>query len=389
MNQIPCDIFAILNSVNNAAFVTDENHTIVFWSRLLSDYSKIDSSAVIGRNLFDYFPNLQNQRFQQRIKLVLEDGIPQSFSSQLNTYIIPCMLSDGSFRIQHTTVTRFAIANNDVFLVYSIKDITEESKQIIKLRELRNSALEQINERIKTEEKLRELNASKDRFFSIISHDLKNPLGALLGFVQILKDDLETLSMDEIRQFVDSIDEISGNINELTLMLLDWSRTQLKNALPQFESLDLEDLVGALYPLYAPLASRKGIKLTLAIVPEMTVFADKNMLLTVFRNLISNAIKFTRNEGEISIRGRVEAGNTIVEIADNGVGMEPIDVKNLFRLDKTVSRRGTNNETGTGLGLLLCKEFVEINNGNISVASSVGNGTTFTLKFKQHVGTVS
>jgi PAS domain S-box-containing protein len=372
--------FAVLNYVDNAVFVTDHDLHIVFWSDLLTQYSKLTPSDVSGKNLYALFPHLDNTLFKSRINIVLDQGLPQAFSSQLNKYIIPAKLPDGSFRVQNTTVTRFQEENNS-FLIFSIKDITEENKQIGKYRELRDNALRQINERIKVEEKLKELNSSKDRFFSIISHDLKSPLSALLGFVQILHEEFDSLSPEEVREFIASVNMISRNINDLVLSLLDWSRIQLSNALPQEELVPLPDIFSSLSRLFGPVAGQKEIALEFQYLPNQVINIDKNMLLTVMRNLLSNALKFTNKGGKVTVIVSQSANGTTINVNDNGVGIPEENLKNLFRIDKKISTTGTGNETGTGLGLLLCKDFVEANNGTISVESEVGKGSSFTISF--------
>lgn len=243
---------------------------------------------------------------------------------------------------------------------------------------------EQKEELLKLNEQLREVIATKDKFFSIIAHDLKSPYQGLLGYSQILSTEYETLSENEKISFIKSIEELSQNSFKLLENLLEWSRLQTGKMVFDPENFNL---LLELYPtlgLLKQTALNKQIEMNYTIDNSLFVYADKNMLSTIIRNLVSNAIKFTNAGGKISVSAENKKDFVIVSVADNGVGMPKSTVDTLFNLIKTVSTRGTANEEGTGLGLTLCKEMINLHGGEIWAESQVGNGTTFyfTLKMK-------
>ncbi|MFA7419149.1 MAG: ATP-binding protein [Melioribacteraceae bacterium] len=224
---------------------------------------------------------------------------------------------------------------------------------------------------------LKEANQSKDKFFSIIAHDLKSPFQGLLGYSQILSTEYDTLSEEEKKLFISSIDELSISAYKLLENLLEWSRLQTGKMAFNPEQLNL---LIELYPtlsLVKQTAWNKEIELTYSIDNSIFVQADKNMLSTIVRNLISNSIKFTKPGGLINVTSKVVDNFVELSISDTGVGMSKNDLEKLFKLDKTISTKGTANEEGTGLGLLLCKEMINQHKGKIWVESELGKGTTF------------
>ena len=227
-------------------------------------------------------------------------------------------------------------------------------------------------------EQLKQLNASKDRFFSIIAHDLRNPFTAVLGFADILAKDAHELNPDEIKEFSSGLYSQSKAIFDLLENLLDWSRIQTGRMEYNPENINLCEFVKELMSVFSSLLSQKNIGLNINCDPGIKVFADENMLSTVFRNLTSNAIKFTNEAGSIFIDAK-ELDDKFVEVSvrDTGVGI-PLDAREiLFNIDVHISTKGTNNEEGTGLGLILCKDLVNKNGGEIHLESEVGKGTTF------------
>lgn len=234
----------------------------------------------------------------------------------------------------------------------------------------------QINEKNKA---LEELNATKDKFFSIISHDLKGPLNSLTSFSNLLINHTAHLSKEEIQMLATDLDKSVKGLFSLLENLLEWSRSQSGDIELKPEVLDLNNLIDQCTALLSKTAENKNIRL---ITPEffnLSIMADRNSISTVIRNLISNALKFTPASGEVRVEVRESSNMVIVSIADNGVGMSQEVVSKLFRIDKKHSTKGTANEKGTGLGLILCKEFVEKNGGTISVESKEAQGSTFTF----------
>jgi signal transduction histidine kinase len=228
-----------------------------------------------------------------------------------------------------------------------------------------------------SELKLKELNASKDKFFSIIAHDLRNPFGAVLGFAEILYREAKELSSDEIIEYSSYILQQSRTIYDLLENLLSWSRIQTGRIEFKPEPLPLFDCVNEIVTINQSVALKKQIELAYDCAPDLNIFADRNMLLTVLRNLTSNAMKFTEPGGSVKIRATSPNDEIRISVRDSGIGMSSEDIQKLFKIDTHHSTIGTNEEKGSGLGLVLCKEFIEKHNGRIWVESQPGAGSEF------------
>jgi PAS domain S-box-containing protein len=224
---------------------------------------------------------------------------------------------------------------------------------------------------------LKDLNATKDKFFSIIAHDLKGPFNAILGFSDLLVESYDDFSEDEKKNFIRNIKIASDSTYKLLENLLDWSRLQTGKINPKPELIDLSLLTLENISVLKSMADNKQIRLYSSIQFDTKVFADANMVRTILRNLISNAIKFTRIGGEVEINANAKNGMIQVCVCDNGVGISPQRLRMLFRIDEKLSTKGTANETGTGLGLLLCKEMIERQGGHMRVESKPEQGSRF------------
>lgn len=226
---------------------------------------------------------------------------------------------------------------------------------------------------------LNELNQTKDKFFSIIAHDLKNPFVTLLGFSEILLSDFKDLQTDEILYYINEMKQSADLSFNLLQNLLQWSRSQTGRIEFHPQQLNLKNIVDQNVLLVDKTAEKKLIKIVNNVHTDLFAKADEDMLNTIIRNILTNAIKFTNRNGSIT----VDAGSTKnfaqVMIKDSGVGMDSATIDKLFRLDVSHTTAGTEKEAGTGLGLILCKEFVEKNGGKIWAESELGVGTTFSF----------
>ena len=255
-----------------------------------------------------------------------------------------------------------------------------------------NSMVTQLDSTIKTlikqDQELLEINATKDKFFSIIAHDLKGPLGSFRNLITLLSEDFQQLNIDEIKEILVVIRESSNNLLSLLENLLIWSRKQRGQILSSPSIIDIYSVSEQVFSLLNALALVKGITLESRITNETYLYADENLTDTVLRNIVSNAIKFTPVGGKIIVTAKEfsEDDNYIVlSVIDNGVGMEDAIKQKLFKLDMYSSAPGTAGEEGTGLGLIICKEFVKLMDGKIWVESELNVGTTisFILPKKQ------
>jgi len=229
----------------------------------------------------------------------------------------------------------------------------------------------------KSEENLRRLNSAKDRFLSIIGHDLRNPLSSVIGFSELLIKQLEEKNYKDALEFAEIINRSSIQAVDLLKNLLLWAKTKSGRLDYSPEILDCNSLVSEVVHLLQETAKNKSITITNNTRAGLMVFSDRDVSHLILRNLISNGIKFTPEGGEIVIGTEINQNDVIISVADNGVGMEKDELENLFHLDHKHTSPGTDNETGTGLGLLLCKEFTDMYCGEIWAESIPGKGSTF------------
>lgn len=246
-------------------------------------------------------------------------------------------------------------------------------KKAKKTISLQNDELEQ------QRKKLHELNASKDKFFSIIAHDLRNPIAGFLNLTDILSENFSSFSEKESKEFIDLMNHASKQLYNLLENLLQWSRSQTGSIPYEPKIVALKPVIENTIDLLMMNIENKKIKVHIKVNDQCKVYADENMITTVIRNLLSNSIKFSNMNGLITLRADCAEDKVEVSIIDNGVGMKKDDQEKLFRIDKHHTTQGTSNETGSGLGLILCKEFVERNGGKIWVESDLNKGSTFSF----------
>lgn len=228
-------------------------------------------------------------------------------------------------------------------------------------------------------EELKILNANKDKLFSIVAHDLRSPFFALLGLGEILANEIDTLTMEEIKKFTS---ELHNSINvqyKFLENLLEWSRLQLGKVDFSPSEVNLHHAVVVVFNRLTGLAVRKSIQLINEVNDSVAVYSDENVLQSILHNLVTNGIKFTNENGEIRVYSKQENSFIHISVKDNGVGIPEENVAKLFAIEQQHSTRGTANERGTGLGLLICKELIEKHGGIILVESEIGVGTTFTF----------
>jgi len=232
-------------------------------------------------------------------------------------------------------------------------------------------------------EELEESNKTKDKFFSLIAHDLRNPFQAILGYSEMMLDDVDEASKEELRTGLEQIQSSSNSLLKLVEHLLSWASLHTGKITAKPEKVNLRELIEQNNQLFEHVAHQKDITLSSETEPDLYMNADLNMLQTILRNLISNAIKFTDKGGIICTRLQQQGNHYIIEVEDNGIGMPQKMVDKLLRLDTNTSRMGTDEERGTGLGLLICQEMVALHHGTIDVNSTEGSGTKFTLSFPE------
>jgi signal transduction histidine kinase len=227
--------------------------------------------------------------------------------------------------------------------------------------------------------------AQKDKFFSIMAHDLKTPLNSILGFSELLLERVRENDLEGIEEFADVIHKSSVNVVDLLTNLTVWSRTQTGRTNYNPQSINLLSLVEENMLLFLNIAKNKRIEIRHEVDGNMSVYVDIGMGKALLRNLISNAIKFTPMGGYIVISTLEQSNGVTVSVKDNGVGISERDMEKLFRIDEIHTTNGTHDEHGTGMGLIICKEFVEIHGGKIWVDSLQGKGSVFSFTLPHNV----
>lgn len=237
------------------------------------------------------------------------------------------------------------------------------------------------------EKELLELNASKDKFFSIISHDLRNPLQGFLGLTDLVVAEFEDFTPEDLKTAVQEINNSAKRLNKLLENLLTWSRLQIGKIKFEPVEINLKILADEVIKMFQDTASNKNIKIINKVSPDSNIFSDRFSIETIMRNLVSNAIKYSYSNGEVIIGENNVNGYLKIMVLDNGIGMTGDEISKILRIDSDFTRIGTNNETGTGLGLILCKDLAEKLGGKIDVSSEKGKGTTFSLILPDNLAT--
>lgn len=288
------------------------------------------------------------------------------------------------FELSHTMSYRDLAVYGGIFMFialvvspYLVKVRMDAMKRNARLR----FDMRKMNENLRNaNEQLAELNASKDKFFSIISHDLRSPFNSLINLSMLLKEDGENMECSETREYADIIHNTSLKTYNLLQNLLDWSRSATGAILYEPESMHLLNVIADMVESLESSASTKQVRLDVDVKSEDIVKADRNMIATVLRNLVGNAIKFTPEGGTVTIEiADSESGWVAVSVRDTGVGIATDRIPDMFDISKVKSTPGTNDEKGSGLGLILCKEFVDYHGGRIWVDSTEGEGSVFTF----------
>lgn len=254
-----------------------------------------------------------------------------------------------------------------------------------KLAENKEKLLLDANKDLKRKtEELIKLNVTKDKFFSILAHDLKNPFGSVVNGLELLIMKNNNRSEGKFTNIIESLHKTATSTFELLEKLLEWGKIRTRKIHPQFDNININDIVHETIDLYEKAIRDKSLQINIDLEKNLLVYADHYMLSLIVRNLVSNAIKFTPKKGEIKILSEhIDDGRTEIAIVDSGIGISEEDLENLFQIDKTLSSPGTENEMGSGLGLHLCKEYAEQLFGRISVTSKLGEGSRFTISLRK------
>ena len=279
-------------------------------------------------------------------------------------------------------VAELVIANEEKLKRVAELVIAEEEKQkreaeLVIANEEKQKRLAELVIANNQLQQLLKLNTDKDLFISILAHDLRSPFNALLGLSELLIENIRQYDIDEIENFVKLIKNSAEDTFALLEDLLKWTRVQSGQIPFKPQKLSLADICKNKLDTLKTIADAKNITINLFIDEHINVFADIDMLKTILRNLVSNAIKFTNKNGAVSIFAEENSEDVTISVSDNGIGIKPNKLTKLFDISQIQTTTGTADETGSGLGLLLCKEFVEKHRGKIWVVSEYGKGSDF------------
>ncbi|MEA3443277.1 MAG: PAS domain S-box protein [Bacteroidota bacterium] len=347
---------SLIENMQDGVFIIRERK-LVFVNHALAWITGYKIDELLG---LDYSKLLKEQDIaiieRNRTKLLNEKDSKNSYETSI-------LHKDGKSVVQINLSIGVIEYEGNKAIHGTVKDITDKKRaeRILK----------------KSEKSLRMANATKDKFFSIIAHDLKNPFNAIMGFAHLLNEEYNNFSDDDKKRFIKNIWEASENTYKLVENLLQWSRAQTGKMPFQAIKIDLSTIVNENISILSPNAERKGVKLFSEISFNSNVRGDVNMLTTVVRNLLSNAIKFTNSGDKVVISCKRNKDYTEICVMDNGIGISEENQKKLFQFGEQYKTEGTANERGTGLGLILCKEFIDRHKGKLWVESEPGKGSKF------------
>lgn len=342
------------------------------------DYKK---ALDFHRKFKEIFDSLQNETMALNIQKSEEQFLSKSNRNELllerkDNEILKLKLEKSIWMKNFILGVLIAVV---VFLIMFLLQYRSKHKSNEYLEQI-NKELSLANSRlIESETKMKEWNATRDKFFSIISHDLRNPIASMVSFIRIMNRDYDSMSREEIIQLISDMKLSIEKAQDLLENLLIWTKSQTGKIPFNPEHFNFYDAVQDNVHLFQSLLSQKQISLSVFVENPANIYGDFNMIKTVLRNLLSNAVKFTKHKGNIKICFEKNEKHFVFKVIDDGLGMTQEEISLLFTPGGQRSKRGTADEKGTGIGLLICREFVERHKGNIDISSSPGKGSTFAV----------
>lgn len=348
-----------LNTMGDPVFVKDAESRLLLVNDAFCEIFKLQRKDIIGKTLAENVPLEERESFLAIDKQVIKDGVENINEESLT-------VEEGNTHFISTKKSRFTDKEQKHYLVGIIRDVTTRVKAERALQD--------------KQEELKQLIETKDRMFSIIAHDLRGPMGSLIGLSDLLRAEEDDLDDMERKEYINLIYSTVVSTKALLDNLLNWANSQRGNIKINKQQLLLFNCVEEIVDTLKNTARNKAIQIENRVSKDFNLVSDKEMLSTIIRNLISNAIKFSYPGGKVEIKAKQNPQNMSISIIDHGVGMTEEQCAELFSIHHN-STRGTANEKGSGLGLMLCKEFTEKLGGEISVVSKPNNGSRFNLNF--------
>lgn len=353
MNKELKKLSVAASETDNGIIITDKNGNIEWVNK---GFEKMYGFSLSELHL-EFGHNLKNAGRSENMESLFEKVMIEKKSVNYESKV---EAKNGDLIQVQTTLTPILDAKGDIIYMVAIDTDISKIKQV--------------------QEELSRTISAKNKLFSIIAHDLRNPFNSLLGLTELIIEQYDSLKPDELLQFITDLNSASKSTYALLLNLLDWSRSQRNKVVLESSDYKIRELIIDAMESFKPLLTKKKLSVEVDIQEEISVFVDKPTIETVFRNLISNAIKFSPQGKNIYVSASLNAGNVEIEFRDEGVGIPEENLNSIFSLEGKYSTSGTDQEKGTGLGLMLCKDFVGKNKGEISVQSKVDAGSTFKIK---------
>ncbi len=383
-------ISQIVNIADNFMLMIQKISNIILAAIPVNNVSvaRFSENGEIAEQITIPLNSMDEQSFNNLVKYVYRNAqimkldSPEKFSEILETKdprILPAFWLGFPLFNDDKVIGVFSISNTLSLPVLTDK----EGEFLLFISEQIAGALRKINytrELLEKNEQLRYLNANKDKFFSIIAHDLRNPFTGLIGLSELLAGSKYDLNEKETHEITDRLHKSIVHVYNLLEHLLTWSRIHRGGIVISFSQFNITDLIRQCVDLYQNIAESKKITFTIQSEPELQITSDESVLFVVLRNLINNAIKYSQVNGKIVIIVNNKSGFIEISVIDEGIGMEQQKLNSLFKIEETSSVPGTQNEQGTGLGLIISKEFLDKIGGTISVTSELRRGTTFTIQ---------
>ena len=341
--------------VPSGVFTVDSKKTITSWNKMAEKITGFSAEDVVGENC-----SICSMEPCEHLCGLFEDSLKKPVVNA------ECTLKTKNGNTITVAKNIDLIKDNNGEIIGGVEsfvDISERKRYEEKIKQINNE--------------LEESNKSKDRFFSIIAHDLRNPFITLLGFTEMMIEDYEDLSDQEKIEYLREMNKTSKTSYELLDNLLQWSRAQTGRIKFEPEKINLNEILQSTFELVKKTADLKNIEISTSLKDEIWLHADSDMVTIIIRNLITNALKFTRHGGQIKVDASKEDKFCKISVIDNGIGISPERIDKILKIDSTSSTDGTEGEKGTGLGLVLTQEFVKKHGGEIWIESELDKGTTF------------
>lgn len=378
-------LYLFFNQLQEGLVIVDTNDVIIFVNNQFCDLLKYSREELIGKSGFDLYYLEEDIEFMRKRNEVRKQGLSEIYETRFKR-------KDG--KIIYVQVNANPILDEDANIkgfMASCIDITDKKNEELKNKKLMQELLETkqmleqslvqknklIDELIETKQKLQISNEEKDKFFSIITHDLKNAFSGFINYIKLFSNDISSFTIQELKEILAHLKDSAESLYNLLENLLEWSK--LKRNTVRFEPIEhnLNLIMNQIISILSVNAQIKNIRIINNIPDNINLYIDPRLYNTIIRNILQNSIKFTNKDGIVIINYLEDNDNQIVIIEDNGIGMDDYIKANLFSLNKKINREGTSGESSTGLGLVLCKEFIDLHNGRIWVEAEINKGSKF------------